>query len=455
MEAKKNDLTNGAVVPVLLKFMVPILLAFVLQATYGFVDLWVVTKFSTVGEVAGVTIGSQINNVLLQACAGLAMGTTILLGLHIGSKEEHKASRTIGTSIILFAIISVIITFGLFFGADALVAITQTPVEAISATKDYIIISAYGATFLVFYNLLGSIFRGIGDSKTPLISVAIACVFNTVLDLILVAVYDMGAAGAAYATTIAQGLSVVICLLVIRKKELPFTFHKKDITWNGYFMKETFRLGFPMALQSVLSTASFLAITAIINTFGVYASSAVGIVQKITMYTMMISVAFMQALSAFVAQNRGAGLMDRSKRGLYIGLILSFVFSLFIAYIVWFHGTIFINIFTTEAQLVSASLEFLRAYALEGIAVSIYFCMIGYFNGCGRTTFVSVQGTLMSIVVRLPLTYLFAQYSSNLTIVGLSIPISTVLQIIICIVFYRWVEKQNTTNTLNNTQVSA
>lgn len=442
MAIKENSLTKGPVAPALLKFMVPILLALALQSAYGFVDLWVVTNFSSVGDISGVTIGSQINQVLINSCAGLAMGTTILLGLYIGSGQRDKASRTIGTSIILFIIISLIVTFGLVFGADTLIALTQTPDEALSAAKEYIVISGIGATFIIFYNLLGSIFRGIGDSKTPLIAVGIACVINTILDLILVAAMDMGAAGAALATTISQGISIVICVAIIRKRELPFEFKKQYLKLEGFYGKEVLRLGFPMALQSILSTGSFLVITSIINGFGVYASSAVGIVNKITAFIMLISSSFMHTLSAFVAQNRGAGQMERSKRGMFIALGLSTLFSLIIGYVTWFHGEIFVGIFTTEAELMVKSVEFLRAYTLEGIAVSVYFCLIGYFNGCGKTAFSSIQGTAIAVFVRLPLTFLFAQYSDNLTIVGLSIPIATTLQIVVCTFYYHHLERQ-------------
>lgn len=439
---QKNNLTQGSVVGTLLRFMVPVLLALALQSVYGIVDLLVVTWFSAVGDISGVTIGSQVNNLLINTCAGLAMGTTILLGLSIGAGDKEGASRTIGSSIAIFAIISVVVTIGLFCATDVVVALTQTPQEAVEATGDYIRISALGATFIIFYNLLGSIFRGIGDSKTPLLSVGIACVFNTILDLILVAGLDMGAAGAALATVVAQGISVIICIIIIRKRPLPFQFKKEYLQLDKYYTKEVLRLGSPMAIQAVLSAGSFLAITSIINTFGVYASSAVGIVNKITCIIMMLSASFMHTLASFVAQNRGAGQMERAKQGLFTALRLSFVISVILAYLAWFHGVVFINIFTTDPSLVEASIQFLRAYALETSVTSIYFCMMGYFNGCGKTAFNSIQGTLAALLIRLPLTFLFAQLSSDLTIVGLGIPISTAVQIIVCAYYYRRIERK-------------
>ncbi len=438
---QKNDLTTGSVAKTLLHFMIPVLLALALQSIYGIVDLLVVTHFSTVGDISGVTIGSQVNSILINTCASLAMGTTILLGVYIGGGDQDNASRTIGSSIIIFAITSVIVTLGLFFATDAIVVATQTPTEAIAATTDYIAISALGATFIIFYNLLGSIFRGIGDSRTPLLSVGIACIFNTILDLILVAVFDMGAAGAALATVIAQGLSVIICIFILRKRTLPFTFKKEYLKLEKFYSKEVLRLGSPMAIQSILTSGSFLAVTAIINGFGVYASSAVGIVQKITTVIMLISASFMHSLASFVAQNRGANQMERAKEGLFTSLRLSFVISGILAYLSWFHGDVFIGLFTSDPPLVEASIQFLRAYALETALTSVYFCMMGYFNGCGKTTFTSIQGTVASVGIRLPLTLLFAQLSTNLTIVGLGIPISTALQIIVCAYYYRRLQR--------------
>lgn len=448
--SKKNSLTEGAVTPALLKFIIPILLALALQSAYGIVDLWMVSNFSSVGDISGVTVASQINQVIINSCAGLAMGTTILLGLYIGAGEKEKASYTIGASIAIFGVISGVLTVCLFFGADFLVVFTQTPDEALVPATQYLQITAIGVTFLIFYNVLGSIFRGIGDSKTPLLSVGIAAIFNTILDLLFVAVFQMGAAGAALATTIAQAASVIICIVIIRKKKLPFTFKKSHITLNPFYSKEVIRLGCPMALQSILSTGSFLAVTAIINGFGVYASSSVGIVQKITTVIMLLSCSFMQALSAFVAQNRGAKLMDRAKKGLFVGLVLSFTVSLIAGYFTWFHGEIFVHIFTTEPPLVEASVQFLRAYAVEGIMVSIYFCMVGYFNGCGKTAFTSIQGTAISIVVRLPLTYWFSTMTDNLTIVGMSIPIATALQILLCIYYYHRMKRKGFYRDIEN-----
>lgn len=438
---EKNNLTTGSVTATLLRFMIPVLLALALQSVYGIVDLLVVTHFSTVGDISGVTIGSQVNSILINTCASLAMGTTILLGLYIGGGDQDKASRTIGSSIVIFAITSIIVTLGLFFATDAIVVATQTPTEAIAATTDYISISALGATFIIFYNLLGSIFRGIGDSRTPLLSVGIACVFNTFLDLILVAGFNMGAAGAALATVVAQGLSVIICVLILRKRTLPFTFKKEYLKLEKFYSKEVLRLGSPMAIQSILTSGSFLAVTSIINTFGVYASSAVGIVQKITVVIMLISASFMHSLASFVAQNRGANQMERAKEGLITSLRLSIIISGILAYLSWFHGAIFINVFTSDPPLVEASIQFLRAYALETALTSVYFCMMGYFNGCGKTTFTSIQGTIASVGIRLPLTLLFAQFSTDLTIVGLGIPISTAMQIIVCAYYYRRLQR--------------
>lgn len=437
----KNDLTTGSVVKTLLRFMIPVLLALALQSIYGIVDLLVVTRFSSIGDISGVTIGSQVNNILINTCASLAMGTTILLGMYIGSGNREKASRTIGASIVIFAITAVVVTIGLYTATDAIVTATQTPAEAVDATAAYISISASGATFIIFYNLLGSIFRGIGDSRTPLLSVGIACIFNTVLDLILVAGFDMGAAGAASATVIAQGLSVVICISILRKRTLPFTFKKEYLKLDAFYTKEVLRLGTPMAIQSILTSGSFLAVTAIINTFGVYASSAVGIVQKINTIIMLISASFMHSLASFVAQNRGANQMERAKEGLFTALRLSFVISVILGYLSWFHGVLFINIFTSSPPLEEAAVQFLKAYAIETCMTSIYFCMMGYFNGCGKTTFTSIQGTLASICIRLPLTLLLSRLSTNLTIVGLGIPISTGLQILVCVCYYRRLQR--------------
>lgn len=435
--SRHRNLSEGSLLPTLLAFTVPILCSLLLQTAYGTVDLLVVGHFSSLGDVSGVTIGSQTMQTITSFCTGLAMGTTILLGRYIGAKEHHSASRVLGTSITLFTLLAVLVTAGVLLGRSAIVQLMQTPAESQAQTLSYLTICGFGAFFIVFYNLLGSIFRGIGDSRTPLIAVAIAFAVNVVLDLLFVAGLQLGAAGAALATTIAQGISVILSLLMLRKKSLPFPFSRHHIQFDRPVVADILRLGLPMAIQFVLVSFSFLAITAIINGFGVATSAAVGIVEKITGIVMLIPLSFTHSLSAFTAQNLGANRPDRAKAGLKWGILLSFIVSVLMAYLGAFHGTIFTRLFTSDPETTALALLYLKAYSIDTLLVSLLFSITGYFTGCGKTAFVMAQALISALVIRVPLAYLFSQIDGvSLFVVGLATPISSVFQNTVCVIFY-------------------
>ncbi|MFI3236699.1 MAG: MATE family efflux transporter [Lachnospiraceae bacterium] len=440
--SKSSNLTEGNVLSTLLHFTYPILLTLLLQTAYGTVDLLVVGHFSGTSDVSGVTIGSQLMQTTTAFFTGLAMGTTILIGQYIGAEKKHEASKVIGASIIMFSGLALLVSSLLVFFRGAIATLMQTPVESFSQTTSYLLICGFGAIFIVFYNLLGSIFRGIGDSKTPLITVSIACGVNIILDLVFVALLNLGASGAALATTIAQAISVLLSLIIIRKRPLPFEFSKKDITFNLSYITRIIQLGIPIALQSVLVSVSFLFITAIVNGFGVVASAAVGICEKITGLIMMVPSAFMQALSAFSAQNFGANRNDRAKKALKYGILISLCFGFVMAYLAAFHGTIFTRLFTSDADTTTSALSYLKSYSIDTVFVAIMFSMSGYFNGCGKTKFVMLHSVGSAFLIRIPLAYLFSTLpNTSLFIIGLATPASTSVQIILCIFYFMHFQK--------------
>ena len=321
--------------------------------------------------------------------------------------------------------------------------IMQTPPEAFDATVSYVRICSAGALFIVAYNVIGSIFRGLGDSRMPLLTVAIACVFNIAGDLLLVGVLGMATAGAAIATVLAQVLSVVISLQIIRKRKFPFVFHKRDIVFDRKRMGEVFRLGFPIAFQDVLVGISFLAITAIVNSLGVIPSAGVGVAEKLCGFIMLVPSAFNQSMAAFVSQNMGAGESGRAKKALLCGIGMSLAVGVLMAYGAFFHGDILSGIFARDAEVIAASAEYLKAYAIDCLLVSVMFCMIGYFNGCGKTLFVMVQGIVGAFGVRIPVSFLMSRMVPvSLFGVGLATPCSSAVQIILCVGYFFWVNRK-------------
>lgn len=441
---KNNNLTEGKIFPSLIKFTLPIFFTILLQITYGLVDVLIVGKYGTVGDVSGVSIGSQVIKTVTSVFTGLSMGTTILLGRFIGAKEPEKTTKTVGVSIWIFSIIAIITCIALTLSSSLIANIMQTPKEAMVQATNYLIISGIGIVFIVFYNLLGSIFRGIGDSKTPLVAVSIACAINVILDLILIAGFKMGATGAAFATVIAQASSVFISIFILSKKELPFKITKKDVKYDKVLGKNIIGLGIPVALQGTLVSISFLFITSLVNTFGVHESAAVGIVEKISSLILIVPISFMQCLSAFTAQNHGAEKYKRAKQGMFIAMGISLAFGVIMAYLSAFHGIIFTRIFIDDAETTRNALLYLRSYSLDTIFVSILFAFAGYFNGCGQTTFSMFQAVFGAFLIRIPFAYIFSSLeNTNLFVIGLATPLSTLIQIILCIVFYIWYQNKN------------
>lgn len=444
-----NSLTHDKVLPALLKFTFPILVSLMLQSAYGAADLVIVSYFATVGDTSGVTVSSQVIKMITALFTGFAMGSTVLLGNAIGSEQPKRAAQVTGVSVALFGGIALVTTLLLLLFCGPIITLMNTPPEAYSQAKSYLSISALGTVFIVFYNLLGSIFRGIGDSKTPLVAVTIAFAVNILLDLILVAGFGLGATGAALATVVAQGVSVGLSLIRLRKGGLPFVFCKSEIRFDPAVMKDIMRIGTPVALQGGLVTVSFLFITAIVNDFGVSSSAAVGIVEKITGIIMVVPLAFMQSLSAFTAQNFGANKIDRARLGLFYSICFSITFGVITAYLSAFHGTIFTNLFQPDPETTLAALEYLKSYSIDCVLVAIMFCCCGYFNGCGHTAFVMFQGVFGAFCIRIPLAYLLSQLeNTSLFIIGLATPSSTAVQIVFFYLFYQYTKRTSKFDTI-------
>ena len=371
---RNTTFTEGKILQPLILFAMPVLFALFLQAMYGAVDLLVVGKFASSADVSAVSTGSQIMMTLTNLISSFAMGTTVLLGQLIGCGKKEEGGKAVGTAMVMFAGIALVMTVLLVCFAPQISSIMYAPKEAFDKTAAYVRICGCGMIVIVAYNLIGCIFRGIGDSKMPLFTVAIACVCNIAGDLVLCAGFHMGTTGAACATVFAQVVSVVVSFGFIRKKQLPFVFKKENVRIHKDLLKKMAGLGAPIALQDLLVSISFLIILAIVNSMGVTASAGVGVAEKVCAFIMLISSAFMQSMSAFVAQNYGAGRMDRAKKALY--------------------------------------------------------------NGIGQTKFVMLQGIAGAFGVRVPVSYLMSiRPDTSLFKIGLATPMSSVVQLLLCLGF--------------------
>ncbi|MCD8330352.1 MAG: MATE family efflux transporter [Lachnospiraceae bacterium] len=433
---EKQDFTQGNILTKLVRFMFPILGALVLQAMYSAVDLMIVGRFGTTAGISGVSTGSSIMSLVTFTLAALTTGVTVRIGFYLGQRKEERIGPLLGGAICFFFVLGLILTVVLLIFARPLAVLMQTPEAALDLTVTYVRICGGGFIFVIFYNFISSIFRGLGDSKLPLIFVTIACVVNIAGDLILVAGLHMNVAGAAVATIAAQAVSVVLSLLIIRKKELPFTLKREDFRFS-HEVTRFVQVGAPLALQELLTNLTFLALCAFINRLGLESSSGYGIGQKIQSFVMLVPSSIMQSMASFVAQNVGAGQEARSRSAMKCGMGLGAVIGVVIFYVVFFHGNVLASLFTSDPLVVEKAFEFLRGFALEAIVTSVLFSYMGYFNGHGCSFFVMIQGLAQSFLVRLPMSYIMSiQPDASLTGIGLAAPTATIFGIIVCTVYY-------------------
>ena len=431
MNKEKSDFTQGSILKKLIPFMIPILGALVLQAAYGAVDLLVVGRFGSTAGLSAVSTGSQILNLVTFVITQLAMGITVLIARYIGEKSTGQIGQLLGGAVTVFAIVSAVLFVVMVFFAKPLAVLMQAPQEAISLTTVYVRICGGGIFFIVAYNVLAAIFRGLGDSRSPLIFVAVACVVNIIGDLILVAGFHLDAAGAAIATVAAQAVSVVLAIVLLKKKDLKFGIQKKDFRINGQ-CKRFLKVGLPLALQEFLTQMSFLALCAFVNKLGLEASSGYGVACKIVNFAMLVPSSLMQSMASFVSQNVGAGKPDRAKKSMFTGMGLGVIVGVVVFICVWCFGDVLTSVFTTDTAVIQKGTEYLRGFAPETIVTAVLFSMVGFFNGYEKTVWVMIQGLVQTLLVRLPLAYVMSiQPHASLTKIGLAAPVATCFGIVL------------------------
>ena len=438
MSDARTDFTKGSILGKLIPFMIPILGALILQAAYGAVDLLVVGRFGTTEGLSAVSTGSQVLNLVTFVITQFAMGITVLIARYIGEQRQSDIGALIAGSIVAFAIISAVLFVVMISFAGPISRLMQAPKEALQLTTSYVRICGAGIFFIVAYNLLAAIFRGLGDSRSPLVFVAVACVVNIVGDLVFVAGFHLDAAGAAIATVLAQAVSVVLAVLLLFKRNLPFKVTQKDFHINAH-CKRALKIGLPLALQECLTQLSFLALCAFVNKISLEASSGYGVACKVVNFAMLVPSSLMQSMASFVSQNVGAGNEKRAKKSMYTGIGVGLGIGCIVFVFVFFKGDLLTGLFSPNAKVVQNGFDYLRGFAPETIVTAVLFSMIGYFNGHDKTVWVMIQGVVQTLFVRLPLAYIMSiQPNASLTMIGLAAPISTVVGIVLNVSFYLW-----------------
>lgn len=440
---KEISFTEGSVFTSLVRFALPVLGALILQAAYGAVDLLVVGQFGDASSISAVGTGSTFMQMVTLIITSLAMGSTVIIGQHVGERKPKEAGDTVGTTIVLFVIVGIVLTVLLELFAGNIVHLLQVPAEAVDKAVLYIRICSGGILVIIAYNVISSVLRGVGNANLPFLFVGVACVVNIIGDLLLVGGLGMDVAGAAIATIAAQAVSVVISALVLRRQQLGISFSREQCRIFSHELKRILSVGVPIALQETMVQISFLVINAIINQMGLTPSAGYGVAQKLVAFIMLVPSSVMQSVSAFVAQNIGAGKRDRAKKGFFTAIVTGCSVGIFIFLLGFFGGSLISAAFTSDPAVIAESAAYLRGFSPDCILTCILFSSIGYFNGNGKSMPVMIQGISSAFCIRIPVSILMSRLpETSLTYVGLATPITTVYGIIFFIICFKLYKKK-------------
>ena len=437
----ERNLTTGSVLKNILYFSLPYLLSYFLQTLYGMADLFIIGQFDGVASTTAVSVGSQVMHMITVMLVGLAMGTTVTIGQAVGANNQEKASKTVGNTVVLFMVLSVVLMAVLLLLVHPIVAIMSTPEEAVAGTVSYLTICFIGIPCITAYNIISSIFRGLGDPKSPMYFIAIACVANIGLDYLFMGTFRMGPAGAALGTILAQALSVVIALLMTLKRKM-ITVTKTDFLPQKESMGQIARIGIPIALQDGLIQVAFIVITIIANRRGLSDAAAVGIVEKIISFLFLVPSSMLSTVSALGAQNIGAGKTERAIQTLRYA-IFTVGFGVIISVIIQFAAAPVVGLFTTDAAVVVLGTQYIRGYIWDCIFAGIHFSFSGYFCACGRSELSFIHNITAIVLVRVPGVYLTSKmFPDTLFPMGLATAAGSLTSVVICLIAFSYLRRR-------------
>ena len=434
-----KDLTTGSIGKNILVFSIPYLIAYFLQTLYGMADLFIIGQFQGPASITAVSIGSQVMHMVTVIIVGLAMGTTITIARSVGARDLQQAARSIGNTVTLFLGVSIVLAAVMVTALPHVVAVMSTPEEAVAGTNDYLYYCALGIPLIAAYNIIAAIFRGLGDTRSPMIFIAIACVLNIALDYAFLGGLGMGPEGAAIATVIAQGVSVVISLVYIRHGGTGVAVTHHDFAPDGAMMKDILRIGVPIALQDGFIQISFLVITVIANMRGLTDAAAVGIVEKVISFLFLVPSSMLSTVSALGAQNVGAGAHSRVRQTLRYALGIAVGFGVLVSVLVQFTAEDVLALFTSDAGVIAAGADYFHGYVIDCIFAGVHFCFSGYFCAYGRSEISFIHNIISITTARIPLAYLAStSFPQTLLPMGLATATGSVVSILICVICYVW-----------------
>lgn len=439
----ERDLTSGSVWKNIVYFSLPYLLSYFLQTLYGLADLFIVGQFDGVASTTAVSIGSQVMHMLTVMIVGLAMGTTVNIGRAVGARDSQKASKVVGNTTVLFVGVSVVLAVVLLVLVQPIVRVMSTPAEAVEGTARYLTICFIGIPFITAYNVIASIFRGLGDSKSPMYFIAVACVANIALDYLFIGALHMGPAGAALGTTLSQTISVAVSLLVILKKKTGISVKRADFRPERVTMGQVLKIGVPIAAQDGFIQVAFIIITIIANRRGLSVAAAVGIVEKIISFLFLVPSSMLSTVSALGAQNMGAGKYECADQILRYAMGIAVGFGLIVSLLIQIIAGPVVGLFTTDATVILLGAQYIRGYIWDCIFAGVHFSFSGYFCAYGKSEISFVHNLIAILCVRIPGVYLTSKiFPDTLFPMGLATATGSLLSVIICMIAFGWLKKQ-------------
>ena len=438
----QKNLTTGNIFKTIISFCLPFLLSYFLQTLYGMADLFIIGQFNGVESTTAVSIGSQVMHMITVMIVGLAMGTTVMIGQAIGAEKKEDVTAAISNTVVLFFVLSIAATVLLLCLVRPITAVMSTPKEAVQGAISYLTICFMGIPFITAYNVISSIFRGMGDSRSPMYFIVVACAVNIGLDFLLIGGFHMGAAGAALGTTLSQTFSVFVSLAFIAKNKSGIALNRKNFHLNRKIMGSILKIGFPVAVQDGFIQIAFLVITVIANRRGLNDAAAVGIVEKIISILFLVNSTMLSTVSALCAQNIGAGKHDRAKQTLKYALLITTFFGLLSVIVMQVAPEPFIGLFTSDAKVIRMGAQYMHGYVFDCILAGIHFCFSGYFCAYGKSWISFVHNVAAILCARIPLAYLASVYfPDTLLPMGLATSTGSLMSVVICIFFFLWMQR--------------
>ncbi len=449
----QRNLTTGSIFKNVVYFSLPYLLSYFLQTLYGMADLFIIGQYEGVASTTAVSIGSQVMHMITVIIVGLAMGSTVSIGQAVGGGNDKRTASCIGNTTTLFMGLSIILTAALLLLRRPIAIAMSTPAQALEGTIDYLTICFMGIPFITAYNIISSIFRGLGDSKSPMYFIAIACAANIGLDYAFMGALHLGPAGAALGTTLSQAVSVVVSIIVVRRARAGIRLKKEDFKPKRDVMGSLLRIGIPIAVQDGLIQVAFIVITIIANRRGLNDAAAVGIVEKIMSFIFLVPSSMLSTVSALGAQNIGAGKPERAKTTMRYGILITTCFGLAVVALMQFYANSFVALFTDSStqdglQVVTMGGQYLRGYIWDCLFAGMHFCFSGYFCACGRSSLSFVHNIIAIALVRIPGVYITSKmFTDTLFPMGLATAAGSLLSVMICLVMYAMLSrKESKTN---------